>query len=78
MSLIPSRNTKGVAIIAISVVVAVFAIIAAGLRVWARRLKGLRLDASDWTCLLGLVFALFLLSTVVYGQLVSVPWCSDN
>jgi hypothetical protein len=72
MSIIPPRNTKGVAVIAISVTVAVFAITAAGLRVWARRLKGLRLDASDWTCLLGLVFALLLLSTVVYGRVVLV------
>jgi type II secretory pathway component PulK len=48
-------NTKGIAIIVVAAVVTVFAIITVGLRVWARRLKCIRLDASDWTCILGLV-----------------------
>jgi uncharacterized membrane protein len=48
-------NTKGIAIIVVAAVATVFAIITVGLRVWARRLKCTRHDASDWTCILGLV-----------------------
>lgn len=55
MTLIPSRNRAGIAIIVVEATVSFFAIVAVALRVWARKLKGARLDASDWTCIAALV-----------------------
>lgn len=55
MVLIPQRNSLGIAIISIGAVAGLLAIIAVLLRVWARRIKAVALDASDWTCILGLV-----------------------
>lgn len=55
MALIPPENHAGIATIASAAVMGTMAIIAVFLRVWARRLKGARLDGSDWTCISALV-----------------------
>lgn len=52
---IPLSNPEGRAFITVLIVFAVIAVGAFGLRIYSRRLKKASLDASDYTCLLGLV-----------------------
>ncbi len=56
----PLRHSDGAAIIAVESILCAFAIAAVVLRIWARRLKGIRLQASDWVCIAGLVGWIFI------------------
>ncbi|KAH9864320.1 hypothetical protein J1614_010254 [Plenodomus biglobosus] len=66
MGLIPKENTSGRTLIIVEAVVAFLALVVVCLRVWARRLKGVKLNLSDWLCISALIFAFALLSTIVY------------
>lgn len=55
MWLTPASNPEGRACIAVLVAFLVLAVSLFGLRIYARRLQRLALDASDYTCLLGVV-----------------------
>lgn len=65
MGLIAHNNYTGKTIITLGAVAASLAIFAVALRIWARKLKGTYLDASDWTCIAGLVVAIALLGSTV-------------
>ena len=52
---IPAGNPEGRAFITVLVAFLVLAVSFFGLRIYARRLQRLALDASDSTCLLGVV-----------------------
>ena len=52
---IPASNPEGRAFIAVLIAFLVLALSFFGLRIYARRLQRLALDASDYTCLLGVV-----------------------
>lgn len=62
MSLVPITNQGRGAAVVVSAIVGFLALIVVILRLWARRLKRVRVDSSDWTCILGLV------STLHYKQ----------
>ncbi|KAL6709022.1 hypothetical protein ACN47E_002149 [Coniothyrium glycines] len=66
MALVPSSNGGGIAIITTNSIVGFLAIVCVILRVWARKLKGARLDGSDYTCILGLIFAFGLFASLIY------------
>jgi hypothetical protein len=55
MQLIPSKNRNGITVIAVGGVAGFFCVVLVILRMWACRLKGLKLDSSDWTCVASLV-----------------------
>jgi hypothetical protein len=68
MGLIADNNTTGRTIIVIGSIAGCLAIATVGLRVWVRRIVGANLDASDWTCVAGLVVAITLLGSTVNSK----------
>lgn len=67
--LIAESNTTGRDVIIVGSVFGFLAVLAVGLRIWARRLVAVSLDASDWTCIAGLVVGIALLGSTVNGKL---------
>lgn len=68
MGLIAQSNSTGRAVIIIGSFTGAIAIASVGLRIWARRIVGSKLDASDWTCVAGLVVAICLFGSTVNGK----------
>ena len=55
MTLIPSKNHEGIAVVSVGAVFASLAILAFGLRIWAHRIQKAGLNWSDYSCGTGLV-----------------------
>lgn len=72
MALISPNNRAGIAIIAVESIFSLLAIFTVILRVWARKLKGLNLDGSDWTCIFGLV------SSLLEWGVAALTFCVDR
>ncbi|KAF2451160.1 hypothetical protein P171DRAFT_515235 [Karstenula rhodostoma CBS 690.94] len=65
MAPIPRYNHTGIALVAIGASGGLLAMLAVALRLWARRIQKMSLDASDYTCIAALFVALILLGSTV-------------
>ena len=60
---------KGPGLVAGNIVVAVLAVVAVLLRLWCRRLKGLKLGIDDWLIVAALPFGLAMAVLTVVGEM---------
>ena len=77
MALIPAKNHTGITVIVIASIASFLAVVAIGLRIWARKLKKANLDASDWTCMAGLVCIHIELADLILTNYSSLLWFSS-
>lgn len=77
MWIISQENPEGRAFIVVIIVFLVLAALTCSLRVWARRITKVSLDASDYTCYLGLVGIRFQLESQRGAMASFAQWRAD-